>query len=173
MVAGSTPTVGVLFRWIGSEGQLRKRDFHFALRAETPMPSTLPWVRRSPRGCDNSGSTFGVGIFVRRFCLWLTLQGAARCPMASESLKVARSAYGSSSSATTKDTGDMASMTLWPSGLRRWLKAPFRQGVGSNPTGVTFSGTPALPLPGHVRGNGGSTPCTIASLAQLVRAWGC
>ena len=28
--------------------------------------------------------------------------------------------------------------TLWPSGLRRWLKAPFRKGVGSNPTGVTF-----------------------------------
>ena len=33
-----------------------------------------------------------------------------------------------------------ASMTVWPSGLRRWLKAPFRKGVGSNPTGVTFSG---------------------------------
>ena len=28
--------------------------------------------------------------------------------------------------------------TLWPSGLRRWLKAPFRKGVGSNPTGVIF-----------------------------------
>ena len=27
-------------------------------------------------------------------------------------------------------------MTLWPSGLRRWLKAPFRKGVGSNPTAV-------------------------------------
>ena len=26
--------------------------------------------------------------------------------------------------------------TVWPSGLRRWLKAPFRKGVGSNPTGV-------------------------------------
>ena len=30
--------------------------------------------------------------------------------------------------------------TLWPSGLRRWLKAPFRKGVGSNPTAVTFPG---------------------------------
>ena len=28
--------------------------------------------------------------------------------------------------------------TLWPSGLRRWLKAPFRKGVGSSPTGVTY-----------------------------------
>ena len=27
-------------------------------------------------------------------------------------------------------------LMLWPSGLRRWLKAPFRKGVGSNPTGV-------------------------------------
>ena len=29
------------------------------------------------------------------------------------------------------------SKTVWPSGLRRWLKAPFRKGVGSNPTAVT------------------------------------
>ena len=28
------------------------------------------------------------------------------------------------------------SKTIWPSGLRRWLKAPFRKGVGSNPTVV-------------------------------------
>ena len=44
-------------------------------------------------------------------------------------------------------TEDMASMTLWPSGLRRWLKAPFRKGVGSNPTGVTFSTAPIEHLP--------------------------
>ena len=31
-----------------------------------------------------------------------------------------------------------ASRTVWPSGLRRWLKAPFRKGVGSNPTAVTI-----------------------------------
>jgi hypothetical protein len=29
-------------------------------------------------------------------------------------------------------------MTLWPSGLRRWLQAPVRKGVGSNPTGVSL-----------------------------------
>ena len=29
-------------------------------------------------------------------------------------------------------------LMLWPSGLRRWLKAPFRKGVGSNPTGVSL-----------------------------------
>ena len=28
--------------------------------------------------------------------------------------------------------------TVWPSGLRRWLKAPFRKGVGSNPTAANF-----------------------------------
>ena len=27
-----------------------------------------------------------------------------------------------------------SAMTVWPSGLRRWLKAPVRKGVGSNPT---------------------------------------
>jgi hypothetical protein len=30
--------------------------------------------------------------------------------------------------------------TLWPRGLRRWLKVPFRKGVGSEPTGVTLFG---------------------------------
>ena len=29
-------------------------------------------------------------------------------------------------------------MTVWPSGLRRWLQAPVRKGVGSNPTAVTW-----------------------------------
>ena len=32
--------------------------------------------------------------------------------------------------------GWQANKTVWPSGLRRWLKAPFRKGVGSNPTAV-------------------------------------
>ena len=32
------------------------------------------------------------------------------------------------------------SMTVWPSGLRRWLQAPVRKGVGSNPTAVSFAG---------------------------------
>ena len=30
-------------------------------------------------------------------------------------------------------------MTVWPSGLRRRRKAPFRKGEGSNPTAVTVS----------------------------------
>ena len=33
-----------------------------------------------------------------------------------------------------------APTTVWPSGLRRWLQAPVRKGVGSNPTGVSFFG---------------------------------
>ena len=32
-------------------------------------------------------------------------------------------------------------VTIWPSGLRSWLQAPVRNGVGSNPTAVTFSCT--------------------------------
>ena len=31
-----------------------------------------------------------------------------------------------------------ANKTVWPSGLRRWLQAPVRKGVGSNPTAVIF-----------------------------------
>ena len=30
-----------------------------------------------------------------------------------------------------------SSKTVWPSGLRRWLQAPVRKGVGSNPTAVS------------------------------------
>ena len=39
------------------------------------------------------------------------------------------------------------SKTVWPSGLRQWLKAPFRKGVGSNPTAVIFAawGFPVCP----------------------------
>ena len=29
--------------------------------------------------------------------------------------------------------------TVWPIGLRRWLKAPLRKGAGSNPTAVIFT----------------------------------
>ena len=51
-----------------------------------------------------------------------------------------------------------ANMTVWPSGLRRWLQAPVRKGVGSNPTAVKsasaeldslcegFRGKPAAPM---------------------------
>ncbi len=31
---------------------------------------------------------------------------------------------------------DLAVEKVWPSGPRRWLKAPFRKGLGSNPTAV-------------------------------------
>ena len=32
--------------------------------------------------------------------------------------------------------GGFLAWTLWRRGLRRWFKAPFCKGVGSNPTGV-------------------------------------
>ena len=46
-------------------------------------------------------------------------------------------------------------MTVSPSGLRRWLQAPVRKGVGSNPTAVAMpTTTTALPFAceaGHPR----------------------
>ena len=47
--------------------------------------------------------------------------------------------HGSPAKAMVAKTGVMLSQTVWPSGLRRWLQAPVRKGVGSNPTAVTFS----------------------------------
>ena len=46
--------------------------------------------------------------------------------------------------------------TVWPSGLRRWLKVPFRKDVGSNPTAVNYTKKYLL------RGFDGS-PCLDAS----------
>lgn len=37
-----------------------------------------------------------------------------------------------------KDYRGIVSKTVWPSGLRRWLQAPVRKGVGSTPTAVNF-----------------------------------
>ena len=45
---------------------------------------------------------------------------------------------GSNNTLTTSNSRTTASKTVWPSGLRRWLKAPVRKGVGSNPTAVTW-----------------------------------
>ena len=47
---------------------------------------------------------------------------------------------GRPGAAAQSESGLLWTETLWPSGLRRWLKAPFRKGVGSNPTGVIFEG---------------------------------
>ena len=45
-------------------------------------------------------------------------------------------------------------MTVWPSGLRRWHKAPVRKGVGSNTTAVIsvpwYSFMDALDIAHHV-----------------------
>ena len=52
--------------------------------------------------------------------------------------------------------------TVWPSGLRRWLKAPLRKGVGSNPAAVTFSGK--IEIRGFVRGK---CPAESVSLGSV------
>ena len=44
-------------------------------------------------------------------------------------------------SATDTTFSNSCHPTVWPSGLRRWLQAPVRKGVGSNPTAVNSTGT--------------------------------
>ena len=51
----------------------------------------------------------------------------------------------------------MSAGTVWPSGLRRWLQAPVRKGVGSNPTAVTFcvfAETCSRTWPAHCKAKG-------------------
>ena len=56
-------------------------------------------------------------------------------------------------------TKPRSSKTVWPSGLRRWLQAPVRKGVGSNPTAVTMPTTTTAP----------PTPFACARIQQTTR----
>ena len=58
-----------------------------------------------------------------------------------------------------------SSKTVWPSGLRRWLKAPVRKGVGSNPTGVNLHSAAHFPRALAVRRG------TQAQLSQRAGSW--
>ena len=58
-----------------------------------------------------------------------------------------------------------SSKTVWPSGLRRWLKAPVRKGVGSNPTGVKLHSAAHFPRAPAARQG------TQAQLSQRVGPW--
>ena len=64
---------------------------------------------------------------------WLQVGSAAQAGEAAAQHKPGAVACPSKSLTCTN-----ASKTVWPSGLRRWLQAPVRKGVGSNPTAVTF-----------------------------------
>ena len=54
------------------------------------------------------------------------------------------------------------SKTVWPSGLRRWLQAPVRKGVGSNPTAVILN----LPRVGGSLNIGAIRTATMAQLQK-------
>ena len=53
--------------------------------------------------------------------------------------------------------------TIWPSGLRRWLTAPVRKGVGSNPTAVILQRGACCLGCAFQRANGGHLPGTWCS----------
>ena len=76
---------------------------------------------------------------------WLSVRSAG----ASLGLRNAEGWKGGTAADTTPAHASMTS-TVWPSGLRRWLQAPVRKGVGSNPTAV-------MPL-AALREGGGAGP---------------
>ena len=72
-----------------------------------------------------------------------------------------RGSLVASTAARHARSGQMAihTLTVWPSGLRRWLQAPVRKGVGSNPTAVTC-------CPRHAAARAGArstSPCDDAA----------
>ena len=65
----------------------------------------------------------------------------------------------------------MLSTTVWPSGLRRWLQAPVRKGVGSNPTAVTLRCACSVIAGAElVRGPAKQRGCCRDSLAEWSKA---
>ena len=85
-----------------------------------------------------------------------------RCPCCRALLCASRTAVCSSE--IVKIAGrvhgkvSMLAGTVWPSGLRRWLQAPVRKGVGSSPTAVTlcvFAETCSRTWPAHCKARGG------------------
>jgi hypothetical protein len=64
-----------------------------------------------------------------------------------EQLELLLHSYPCLNSTPCDGTGHAEDMTVWPSGLRRWLQAPVRKGVGSNPTAVNLqTGPEAIPF---------------------------
>ena len=63
-------------------------------------------------------------------------QGRGFEPHSCHSLRATR--QHEAKSVGTKNCNAATGKTVWPTGLRRWLKAPVRKGVGSNPTAVTW-----------------------------------
>ena len=53
--------------------------------------------------------------------------------------------------------------TVWPSGLRRWLKAPVRKGVGSNPTAVMNALGACVQLSHARQSHQSRRPCSVAA----------
>ena len=81
--------------------------------------------RRNPTNLYQSRLCFnvpGFGIGLRTYC---TVRKLWRCSAVAQ-----MTSHSNALSCNQK--------TVWPSGLRRWLKAPVRKGVGSNPTADIF-----------------------------------
>ena len=84
-----------------------------------------------PRYCElHSLDVLFVCFFARGFDLRWTRRKQSR--------PITRCTSKSSGGAQQKDNAMLLlnPKTVWPSGLRRWLQAPVRKGVGSNPTAV-------------------------------------
>ena len=92
---------------------------------------------------------------------WPLLEAPSPPPPAAISSTGQRGSLVASTAARHARSGQMAihPLTVWPSGLRRWLQAPVRKGVGSNPTAVTC-------CPRHAAARAGArstSPCNDAA----------
>ena len=99
----------------GSSSEIRPHDFaHSARRHGAP-----PHTRSSAQN-------------------WPLLEAPSPQPPTAIPFAGQRGSLVASTAARHARSGQMAihTLTVWPSGLRRWLQAPVRKGVGSNPTAV-------------------------------------
>ena len=124
-------------------GSRRLRQICFAARRDQdggPLsPSvTLPTATCEPRAADRRPGCLSHWTLVRQ-----TPGGAGHGARIAE---LTQPALAHHAGRRKTETVFRTLRTLWPSGLRRWLKAPFRKGVGSNPTGVIFHCLPPAPF---------------------------
>ncbi len=96
-------------------------------------------VGASRRGRDSPGSTPGVDIILDNLLEWSKGVDSSSTSAGSNPtivMLLLRSGHGEIRPAPLAQTTPACLERVWPSGLRCWLQAPVREGVGSNPTRV-------------------------------------
>ena len=116
-------------RFVKQAGRCRWQATSGAAKRPTSLPN-LPHTEAAARVAAAPRST------PRSQHAQLTRDSLAELTKCGETAAQSRSTCGAALPKHPRFARCAFAKTVWPSGLRRWLKAPVRKGVGSNPTAV-------------------------------------